>query len=178
MTASHDASGPDGFSEPPRETDDTSDRQSAAGVTAALVLALWFAIVLVVVGVQVLLNQIFGTGLEVGALPGVWDWTLTIAAAVGTWALVSSRHPRVGPPAEPDGISGRQSAVGVTVVLVLALWVAIVLVLATVQILLDRIFGITIEVGSLPGVWNWLLTFGLVAGTWAFVRSRHPAIGP
>ncbi|WP_275001161.1 hypothetical protein [Promicromonospora iranensis] len=201
MTASHDTSGPDSLSEPPRKTDDTlvpdssppagqadepgvtrpdqtSGRRSAAGVTVVLLLALWAAIVLVVVSIQMLLNRIFGTDLEIGALPGVWNWVLTAAAAAGTWALVSNRHPRGGSSAGRERISGRRSAVGVTVVLVLALWVAIVLVLAGVQITLDRTFGINVGVGSSPDVWNWLLRFGLVAGTWAFVRSRHPAIGP
>ncbi|MDR7382339.1 hypothetical protein [Promicromonospora iranensis] len=201
MTTSHDVSGADNLSQPPPTPDDApvpdrapvleqvdasdqaepeknSGHQASAGVTAALALVLWLAIVLVVLAVQIFLNRSFGRDLEVGSLPRVWDWVLTIAALAGTWVLVRRRHPRVGPSAESEEASGRKPSAGVTTALVLALWVAIVLVLAITQIFLNRSLDLDIELGSLPGVWNWLLTFSLLAGTWALVRSRHPRIGP
>lgn len=76
-----------------------------------------------------------------------------------------------------SGPVGRRSSAGLTVVLVLALWVAIVLVLAIGQIILNRSFGVDLEVGSLPGVWDWVLTAAIVLVTWFLVRRRHPQIG-
>lgn len=201
MTTSHDVSGADNLSELPPTPDDApmpdrapvleqvdvsdqaepekiSGQQASTGVTVVLALGLWLAIVLVVVAVQVLLNRSFGRDLEVGSLPGVWDWVLTLAAFAGTWVLVSRRHTRVGSSAESEVASTRKVSAGVTMALVLALWVAIVLVLAIIQLFLNQGLDLDVELGSLSGVWNWLLTFALVAGTWVLVRSRHPRIGP
>lgn len=79
---------------------------------------------------------------------------------------------------DAEKVSVRRASTGMTVVLVLALWVGIVLVLASVQILLNRGFGIALEVGSLPGVWDWVLAFAIVVATWVLVRRRHPKVRP
>lgn len=184
MNATHETPGADDLTTTPREPDGSSPDETAppsgqeaapgpkasAKVTVALVVALWVGITLALAISQVVLNRGLGIDFEVRSLPDVWDLVLTFVACLATWVLVWRRHPGQA----PGGPASRK----VTLALVVALWAVVLLGLVTVQLLLNRSLGLDLAIGSLPDLWDWVLTIGLIVATWVLVERRHPRADP
>lgn len=154
----------------------TPEQEAAAGgqasvkVTVALVLALWVGMALVLAISQVVLNRGLGIDVAVRSLPDVWDWAFTFVAGAASWGLVWRRHPRLA----PDGPASRK----VTFALVAVLWAAAIVMVVTVQTVLNRSFGLDLTVGELSDVWDWVLTIALIVATWVLIERRHPRADP
>jgi hypothetical protein len=189
MNTTHETPGADDLTAAPREPDagpldggplgetvPTTGHEAAPGpkasakVTVLLVVALWVGITLALAISQVVLNRGLGIDFEFRSLPDVWDLVLTFVACTATWVLVGRRHPGQAPGGPASG--------KVTLALVAALWAVVLLGLVAVQLLLNRSLGLDLAIGSLPDLWDWVLTIALIVATWVVVDRRHPRADP